>query len=103
MHQHADDPTVHARTPQDAQIVLDSSVGLHCAATGARLQRSKSQALGLGNLSHLPGRVPVTGVTFTAPGDSVKHLGIPLSTQPAAAATALYTAIVIKVEARIAR
>ena len=83
--------------------MLDSSVGLHCAATGARLQRSKSQALGLGSLSHLTGRDPVTGVTFTAPGDSVKHLGIPLSTQPAAAATALYTAIVIKVEARIAR
>ena len=31
------------------------------------------------------------------------HLGIPLSSQPAAAATALHTAIVTKVEARIAR
>ncbi|MBF6614931.1 MAG: hypothetical protein IVW55_17635 [Chloroflexi bacterium] len=103
MHQHADDTTVHARGPNDAQIVLDSSVSLHCAATGARLQRSKSQALGLGSLSHLTGPDPVTGVTFAALGGSVKHLGIPLSTQPAAAATALQTAIVTKVEARIAR
>ena len=103
MHQHADDTSVHARTPRDAQIVLGASVGLHCAATGARLQRSKSQALGLGSLSHLAGPDPVTGVTFAASGDGVKHLGIPLSTQPAAAATALYTAIIEKVEARIAR
>ncbi|MBF6596567.1 MAG: hypothetical protein IVW51_19280, partial [Thermaceae bacterium] len=80
MHQHADDTTVHARSPSDAQIVLDSSVGLHWAATGARLQRSKSQALGLGSLSHLTGPDPVTGVTFAATGGSVKHQGIPLST-----------------------
>lgn len=103
LHQHADDTSVHARTPQDAQIVLEASVGLHCAATGARLQRSKSQALGLGSLSHLAGPDPVTGVTFAASGAGVKHLGIPLSTQPAAAATALFTAILRKVEARIAR
>ena len=67
------------------------------------MQRSKSQALGRGSLSHLIGPDPVTGVTFAAPGSSVKHLGIPLSNQPAAAATALHTAIVTKVEARIAR
>lgn len=103
MQQHADDTSVHARTPRDAQIVLEASVGLHCAATGARLQRSKSQALGLGSLSHLSGPDPVTGVTFAAPGDSVKHLGIPLSNEPDAAATALHTAILGKVEARIAR
>jgi hypothetical protein len=58
----------------------------------SRLQRSKSQALGLGSLSYIAGPDPVTGVTFAALGDGVKHLGIPLSTQPAAAATALHTA-----------
>ncbi len=78
-------------------------MGLHCAATGARLQRSKSQALALGSLSHVTGPDPVTGITFAAPGGSVKHLGIPLSNQPAAAATAFHTAIVTEVEARIAR
>ncbi|BDA44222.1 hypothetical protein COCOBI_05-4060 [Coccomyxa sp. Obi] len=34
---------------------------------------------------------------------SVKHLGVPLSRQPEAAATALYSAILRKVEVRIAR
>ena len=96
MQQHADDTTGHARSPSDAQKDLASRVGLHCAATGARLQHSKSQALGLGSLSHLTGPDPVTG-------GSVKHLGIPLSNQPAAAATAFHTAIVTEVEARIAR
>ena len=103
MHQHADDTTMHAKSPSDAQKVLDSSVGLHCAATGARLQRSKSQALALGSLSHVTGPDPVTGITFAAPGGSVKHLGIPLSNQPAAAATVPHTAIVTWVEACIAR
>ncbi|MBF6615065.1 MAG: hypothetical protein IVW55_18335 [Chloroflexi bacterium] len=70
---------------------------LHCADTGARL-------LGLGRHSHLTGPDPVIGVTFAAPGGSVKHLGISLSTQPAAAAAAvaaLHTAIVTMVAARI--
>ena len=103
MHQHADDTSIHARSPADAKVVLDTSVDLHCAATGARLQRSKSQGLGLGSLSHLAGPDAATGVTFAAEGASVQHLGIPLSTHPAAAATALYTAILRKVEQRIAR
>ncbi|CAL8470818.1 g10360 [Coccomyxa elongata] len=41
--------------------------------------------------------------TTDAQGASVKHLGIPLSNEPADAATALFTAILQKVEARIAR
>ncbi|EIE27422.1 hypothetical protein COCSUDRAFT_55431 [Coccomyxa subellipsoidea C-169] len=60
--------------------------------------------LGLGSHSHLTGPDPVIGVTFATPGGSVKHLGISLSTQPAAAAAAvaaLHTAIVTMVAARI--
>ena len=62
VHQHADDTSVHTRTPRDAQIVLEASVGLQCAVTGGRLQSSKQQALGLGSLSHLAGPDPVTAV-----------------------------------------
>ncbi|CAL8469287.1 g8834 [Coccomyxa elongata] len=39
MHQHADDISIHARSPRDAQVILDTSVDLHCAATGSNLQR----------------------------------------------------------------
>ncbi|CAL8463344.1 g2878 [Coccomyxa elongata] len=83
MHQHADDTSIHARSTTDAQVILDTSVDLHCAATGSKLQRGKSQGLGLGSLSHLAGPDAATGVTFAAQGASVKHLGFPLSKEPA--------------------
>ncbi|BDA47893.1 probable LINE-1 retrotransposable element ORF2 protein at N-terminal half [Coccomyxa sp. Obi] len=103
MHQHADDTSIHAQSPRDAQVILDTTVDLHCAATGSKLQRSKSQGLGLGSFSHLEGPDAATGVTFAAQDASVKHLGVPLSRQPEIAATALYTAILKKVESKIAR
>ncbi|BDA46021.1 probable LINE-1 retrotransposable element ORF2 protein [Coccomyxa sp. Obi] len=103
MHQHADDTSIHAQSPSDAQVILDTTVDLHCAATGSKLQRSKSQGLGLGSFSHLEGPDAATGVTFVAQDASVMHLGVPLSRQPEAAATALYSAILRKVEIRIAR
>lgn len=77
------------RSKEPAQTLLDSSVGLHCAATCARLLWT--------------GLDPVMGVTFAASCDSLKHLGSTLSNQPPAAATAHHTAIVTKVVARIAR
>ncbi|BDA49663.1 LINE-1 retrotransposable element ORF2 protein [Coccomyxa sp. Obi] len=79
MHQHADDTSIHAQSPSDAQVILDTTVDLHCAATGSKLQRSKSQGLGLGSFSHLEGPDAATGVTFVAQDASVKHLGVPLS------------------------
>ncbi|BDA51424.1 hypothetical protein COCOBI_18-3020 [Coccomyxa sp. Obi] len=103
MHQHADDTSIHAKSPSDAQVILDTTVDLHCAATGSKLQRSKSQGLDLGSFSHLEAPDVATGVTFVAQDASVKHLGVPLSRQPEAAATALYSVILRKVEVRIAR
>ncbi len=102
MHQHAHDTSSHARSPGDAQVILDTSVDLHCAATGSKLQRGKSQVLGLGSLSHLAALEATTGVTFAAQGASVKHLGICLSKEPTDAATALFTAILQEVELQIA-
>lgn len=103
MHQHADDTTVHASSPEEANEVLTGSVELHCQATGARLQRTKSQGLGLGSASHLAGVEPITGITFAAPGTSIRHLGIPLQRDAAAAATQLYTRILQQLTARTAR
>ena len=68
MHQHADDTSIHARSPGDAQIILDTSVDLHCAATGSKLQRGKSRGLGLLSFSHLAGPDAATGVTFADRG-----------------------------------
>ena len=41
-HQHADDTTLHVLQPSDAQIALDDSVALFCAATCSQLNVSKS-------------------------------------------------------------
>ncbi|GAB4819554.1 hypothetical protein N2152v2_006971, partial [Parachlorella kessleri] len=63
------------------------SVGLHCRASGARLNPSKSNGLRVG--PH-PERDPVTGVCavsgvlFPPPQAPIRHLGIFLSTDPAA-------------------
>lgn len=103
MHQHADDTTVHASSPEEANQLLNSSVDLHCQATGSKLQRSKSQGLGLGAASHLTGVEPVTGVTFTAAGESIRHLGIPLQRDADAAAAQLYDSILERLNTRIAR
>ncbi|CAL5220712.1 g2768 [Coccomyxa viridis] len=66
LHLQADDTTVHASTPADAQAVLDGSIALHVDATGARLQRSKSIGMGIGSLQHLIGPDEATGITFSA-------------------------------------
>jgi hypothetical protein len=55
MHQHANNTTIHAATSADAQVLLTSSVDLHCRATGAKLQRGKTTGLGLGSATHLAG------------------------------------------------
>ncbi len=85
--------------------VLDSSVGPHCAATGASCSAARVRRWAWAASATRPGQI--RSHAFAAPGGSVKHLGLPLSNQPAAAATALHTAlhtdIVTKVETRIAR
>ena len=103
LHVHADDTTVHASSPADAQAILDGSVALHIDATGAKLQRGKFSGMGIGSLQHLVGPDPATAITFSAAGTSIRHLGIPLSTDPDTVATALYADILQRLQARIAR
>ena len=59
--------------------------------------------MGIGCLQHLTGHDADTGITFSAAGSAITHLGIPLSTDPDAAARALYTAILQRLDMRIAR
>ena len=47
-HQHADDTTIHVLRPSDAQVALDSSIALFCAATCSQLNVSKSRGFFFG-------------------------------------------------------
>ena len=101
LHLHADDPTVHAGSLDEAEAILDGSIALHIDATGARLQRSKSSGMGIGSLQHLVCPDPATGITFSVAGTTARHLGIPLSTDTTSAAEALYTDILQRLQTRI--
>jgi hypothetical protein len=78
MHQHADDTTLHARTVEDAGVLLAEAVQPFCAASGAELSLPKSWGLTLGSHPLLVGPHAATGVPFVAPGEAVRHLGVPL-------------------------
>ena len=67
------------------------------------MQTAKSTGMGIGCLQHLTGPDADTGITFSAAGSAITHLGIPLSTDPDAAARALYTGILQRLDRRIAR
>ena len=67
------------------------------------MQTAKSTGMGIGCLQHLTGPDADTGITFSAAGSAITHLGIPLSTDPDAAARTLYTAILQRLDRRIAR
>ena len=82
---HADITTIHAASPAVAAAILAGSISLHCQATGARMQTAKS-----------------TGITFGTAGSATTHLGIPLSTDPDAAARSLYTDVLQRLDRRIA-
>ncbi len=45
LHLHADDTSLHIRSRADAAVLLDTTVRLHCRASAAQLQRTKSQGL----------------------------------------------------------
>jgi Reverse transcriptase (RNA-dependent DNA polymerase) len=88
MHQHADDTTLHARSVEDAGTMLEEAVQPFCAASGAELNLPKSWGLTLGAHPLLVGPHAGTGVPFVAPGQSVRHLGVPLVVGDAGAAVA---------------
>ena len=76
-HQHADDTTIHVLRPLDAQVALDSSIALFCAATCSQLNVSKSrgfliqaQPLASASIAALP------SISFILGQQTIKHLGV---------------------------
>ena len=81
-HQHADDTTLHARTPSGARAALDLAVEPFSRATNARLNVGKSHGLLLGDVCSEAARLvaeAITGVPFVAPAQHVRHLGVLVS------------------------
>ncbi|KAL3134180.1 hypothetical protein ABBQ32_008095 [Trebouxia sp. C0010 RCD-2024] len=76
-HQHADDTSLHVLEPRDAQVALDTSIGLFCAASCSQLNAGKSQAflvqaqpLASATVSTLP------SISFITGQQTIKHLGV---------------------------
>ena len=102
VHCHADDTTIHAASPADAVAILAGSISPHCQASGARMQTTKSTGLGIGSLQHFLGPDAAIGITVSAAGSATTPVGIPLGTDPDAAARSLYTDILQRLDRRIA-
>ena len=74
-HQHADDTSLHARSPADVAVLYRQAVLPFCAASGARLNVGKTHGLLLGSLAAAPPFVdPDSGFTYGA--GPARHLGI---------------------------
>ena len=81
-HQHADDTTIHTRTPQGAAVAIQHGVRPFGRASGAVVNVSKSQGMLLGLADSVARREQAqaaVGVPFVAPGDHTRHLGVLLS------------------------
>ena len=99
---HADDTVLHLRTPADVATVLapPGSVGLHCAASGAKLSTPKCQGVRFGPHPELDPATRVCGacgVFFPPEQEPIKHLGIYLGRDPAAANSLTFTRLLHKV------
>jgi hypothetical protein len=81
-HQHADDTTIHTATVASAAIAIAESVQVYCRAAAAKLNISKSSGMTLGSHPSLQGLDLATGATFIAPGETIRHLGIQLTSKP---------------------
>ena len=81
-HQHADDTTIHTKTPQGAAVALQQGVVPFGRASGAVVNVSKSLGMLLGMTDSEEVREQaqvVVGVPFVAPEAHTRHLGILLS------------------------
>lgn len=104
-HQHADDTTLHAKTPSGAAAALELAVQPFSRATNARLNTAKSQGLLLGGHDSEQARVVaqgLTGVPFVPPGQHLRHLGVLLSVgDPAGARKAMFAKRLAGVQFRV--
>ena len=101
-HQHADDTSLHVLQPSDAQMAIDSSIALFCAASCSRLNANKSQGflvqaqpLSSATVSALP------GISFITGQQTVKHLGVRLGYDMQAACHQTFTGIYHAIKAMV--
>jgi len=101
-HQHADDTTIHVLRPSDAQVALDSSIALFCAATCSQLNVSKSRgfliqapALASASVAALP------SISFITGQQTIKHLGVLLGYDMQAASHQQFTGIYHAISAKV--
>ncbi|KAL3136231.1 hypothetical protein ABBQ32_007243 [Trebouxia sp. C0010 RCD-2024] len=101
-HQHADDTSLHVLEPRDAQVALDTSIGLFCAASCSQLNAGKSQAflvqaqpLASATVSTLP------SISFITGQQTIKHLGVSLGYDMPAACHQTFTGIYQAIRAKV--
>ncbi|KAL3147942.1 hypothetical protein ABBQ32_002391 [Trebouxia sp. C0010 RCD-2024] len=101
-HQHADDTSLHVLEPKDAQVALDTSIGLFCAASCSQLNAGKSQAflvqaqpLASATVSTLP------SISFITGQQTIKHLGVRLGYDMPAACHQTFTGIYQAIRAKL--
>ncbi|KAL0038486.1 hypothetical protein WJX77_008030 [Trebouxia sp. C0004] len=101
-HQHADDSSLHVLQPRDAQVAIDTSIRLFCAASSSQLNASKSQAflvqsqpLASATINALP------NIRFITGQQTVKHLGVRLGYDMSAACHQTFTSIHQAVKAKV--
>lgn len=83
-HQHADDTSLHARTPADAAVLYQEAVLPFCEASGARINVSKTHGLLIGTAAESPAFVDAaTGIQYSS--EARRHLGLPIGSDSAAA------------------
>jgi hypothetical protein len=76
--QHADDTTLHAKSPADAGVLMQEAVRPFCDAATAEVSLQKCWGLDMGSQQPVHGLHAGTGVVFRPPGEAVRHLGVPL-------------------------
>lgn len=80
-HQHADDTTLHAKSAEDAERIVEHAVEPFCRAANAKLNAAKTKVLLIGG-AEPPTTPPKSGIVYpTSEHDvvAVRHLGIMLA------------------------
>ena len=101
---HADDTTIHTRDVQGLAAVLSGPVQLHCDASAAALNRGKSKGLLFGpdqsSIDSATRFCAVSGLEFPPPQDPIRHLGIFVGKDSAAAHAQTFGRLLAAVKAQ---
>lgn len=92
-YQHADDTTLILSSREEVKKAMEGSLSLFCRASGSTLNATKSKAMLIGSANVFHGKDPHTGIQFLQRGECIRHLGIQLSTDTAAATKKTFDAL----------